>query len=69
MNDKLMKAYTRFHERFGYTPNYPEEINFNQDEYAELLDKSVNDNFDYTIEKYGTDPKYGTKPHNGVYIN
>lgn len=69
MNEKLKKSYARFHEHFGYTSNYPNEIDFNQDEYANLLDKCVADNFDYTIKKYGTDPTYGTKPHDGVYVD
>jgi len=69
MNEKLKKAYSNFYEHFGYTPNYPNEIDFNQDEYAEFLDKCVTSNFDYTIEKYGTDPAYGAVPHNGIYID
>ena len=32
-------------------------MDFDQEEYAELLLKCVEDNFDYTIEKYGTKPK------------
>ena len=69
MNKKLKKSYSLFHKHFGYTPKYPNEIDFDQDEYADLLDKCVNDNFDYTIEKYGTDPTYGTQPHDGIYID
>ena len=69
MNEKLRISFSRFHEYFGYTANYPDEIDFDQDEYAELLDKCVDEKFDYTIEKYGTDPTYGTKPHSGVYID
>ena len=45
MNKKLKKSYSQFHEYFGYTPNYPNEIDFNQDEYADLMDKCVTDNF------------------------
>lgn len=69
MNKKLKKSFLSFYEHFGYTPKYPNEIDFDQDEYADLLDKCVNDDFDYTIEKYGTDPTYGTEPHDGIYID
>lgn len=39
---------------FDYNPNFPPNLDFNQEEYAELLLKCIEDNFDYTIEKYGT---------------
>lgn len=32
-------------------------MDFDQDAYAEELLKCVEDNFDYTIKKYGTVPK------------
>lgn len=69
MNERLKKSYSRFLEHFGYVPNYPNEIEFNQDDYSKLLDKCIAEKFDYTIEKYGTDPTYGTKPHDGIYID
>ena len=69
MNEKLKKSYLLFFENFGYTPNYPNEIDFDQDDYSELLAKCVAENVDYTIKKYGTDPTYGTKPHDGIYID
>ena len=69
MNKKLKKSFSKLHEKFGYIPNFPNEIDFDQNEYAELLDKCVVDNFDYTIEKYGTNPTYGTESHDGVYID
>ena len=64
-----MSSLERFIHKFGYIPNHPQELFFNENEYADLLDKCVNDNFDYTIEKYGTDPTYGTQPHDGIYID
>ena len=41
----------------------PNEIDFDQSKYADDLLKSVADNYDYTIEKYGTQvPKKYPKP-------
>ena len=48
------KAIRAFCERFHYTPNHPNELDFNVQEYAKLLEKCIADGFDYTIEKYGT---------------
>lgn len=58
-----------FLSHFGYLPNTPHEINFDEKGYGEILQKCVKDNFDYTIELYGTDPKYGAKKHSGVFID
>lgn len=69
MNKRLSKSYSNFFEYFGYTPNYPYMVDFNQNEYAELLDRCIEDDFDYTIERYGTNPVRGTEPHEGVYID
>lgn len=69
MNEHLSKIYLSFLEHFGYCPNFPDEIFFDEDEYADLLEKCVQDNFDYTIELYGTDPEYGTQPNDGIYID
>lgn len=44
----------QFVDHFNYSPEFPPNIDFNQEEYAELLLKSIKDNRDYTIEKYGT---------------
>lgn len=56
MNKKLRKIYEKFIEEFGYAPEFPMEINFNQEEYGNILAKCIEDKFDYTIEKYGTIP-------------
>ena len=69
MDKKLKIVHLAFLKHFGYPPKFPNEINFNQNEYADLLQKCMDDNFDYTIEKYGTNSNFGTKPHNGVYID
>ncbi|MCD7839177.1 MAG: hypothetical protein LUG46_00970 [Erysipelotrichaceae bacterium] len=55
-NKRLSKAISNFNLTFNYFPKYPDNINFNQVEFAKELEKCVNDNFDYTIEKYGTIP-------------
>ena len=57
MNKKLSDAHTAFTMHFGYCPEFPPNINFDQDEYAEELLKCVKDDFDYTIDKYGTVPR------------
>ncbi|MGN1344197.1 MAG: hypothetical protein ACI4U3_06425 [Traorella sp.] len=56
MKKKLEKAMSNFYHYFRYFPELPPRIDFDQDAYADLLDKCVNDKFDYTIEKYGTVP-------------
>jgi hypothetical protein len=54
---KMQKAMSMFLDKFDYLPNYPNEVFFNEDEYADFLLKCIEDNFDYTIEKYGTIPQ------------
>ncbi len=56
MKEKLKKIYKAFITHFGYAPNFPNNLDFDQNEYAEFLQKCIKDNFDYTIEKYGTKP-------------
>ena len=57
MTKKFEESLSRFFECFLYYPNLPSEIEFDQVVYAKLLDKCVEDNFDYTIDKYGTKPE------------
>lgn len=54
MIKKLKDARMKFVEHFNYCPNFPPNMDFDQEEYAELLLKCVENDFDYTIEKYGT---------------
>lgn len=54
MIKKLQEAHMQFVLHFDYNPNFPPDLDFNQEKYAELLLKCIEDNFDYTIEKYGT---------------
>ncbi len=56
MNKELSQAMYNFICAFDYYPKYPREIGFDQIAYAKELEKCVEDNFDYTIEKYGTIP-------------
>ncbi|MCD7893807.1 MAG: hypothetical protein LUG60_08920 [Erysipelotrichaceae bacterium] len=53
---RLDIALYNFINTFEYYPDYPSKVGFNQIEYAKELEKCVIDNFDYTIEKYGTIP-------------
>lgn len=56
MKRKLKKIHKAFITHFGYAPNFPNNLDFDQNEYADFLQKCIDDNFDYTIEKYGTEP-------------
>lgn len=47
-------AMDRFHAHFHYMPNYPNDIDFDAVAYADVLDKCIKDDVDYTIKKYGT---------------
>lgn len=59
----------RFIRHFHYLPNYPNNADYDIEEYDQLLGKCVDDDFDYTIELYGTDPTYGTQPWDGICID
>ena len=54
MIKKLKKAHLQFVMHFDYCPSFLPNLDFNQEEYADLLLKCIEDDFDYTIEKYGT---------------
>lgn len=54
MIKKMKNARMKFVDHFCYSPNFPPDLFFDQEEYADLLLKCIEDNFDYTIEKYGT---------------
>ena len=69
MRKKLDLAYNKFWKHFKYGPEFPQNMDFDQDEYAELLLKCIEDDFDYTIELYGTIPRPfdETKEYNPDY--
>lgn len=50
----------RFNKHFGYDCQIPRfaEIESEKDfkDFSDVVDKCITDNFDYTIEKYGTVP-------------
>ncbi len=54
MIKKLREAHEKFYMHFNYSPELPPDVDFDQDVYADELLKCVEDDFDYTIEKYGT---------------
>ncbi len=56
MSEELALARLKFSRVFDYYPQFPPMIDFDQKEYARELEKCIEDNFDYTIEKYGTIP-------------
>ena len=51
---------SKFLYAFGYIPKVPFEVRMEDEkasnEYCKVLQKSIDDKFDYTIEKYGTKP-------------
>ena len=70
MIKKLKKAHLLFVMHFDYCPNFPPNLDFNQEEYAELLLKCIEDDFDYTIEKYGTVvPKTSSLRNSRYFLN
>lgn len=55
--DKTYEAMKAFSDHFLYLPKYPnDEEKDESEEYNDVLYKSIKDNFDYTVEKYGTTP-------------
>lgn len=54
--ERYQVACSDFFDHFGYFPHDPVYLDDLNNEWADILEKSVKDNFDYTIEKYGTVP-------------
>ena len=54
MIKKLKDARIKLVNHFKDAPEFSTDLYFDQEEYAELLLKCIEDDFDYTIEKYGT---------------
>ena len=54
MKKRCSEAYKKITRHFGYCAAFPKNLDFDQDEYADELLKCIEDDFDYTIEKYGT---------------
>ncbi|MGN0480341.1 MAG: hypothetical protein ACI4EV_02085 [Lachnospiraceae bacterium] len=54
LEKEWIDAFDRFYDAFNYAPNLPSEVDFDVNEYVSVLDKCIEDKFDYTIEKYGT---------------
>lgn len=50
----------KFTEHFGYVCSYPPKADiFSESDYIEFVNKSIEDNFDYIIEKCDTKPMLG----------
>ncbi len=56
MKEKNKDVLLEFIKHFHYIPETPNEIDFDEKEYETLLLKCIEDDLDYTIEKYGTIP-------------
>ncbi|MBQ8567966.1 MAG: hypothetical protein IJ446_01975 [Oscillospiraceae bacterium] len=54
--ERYQVACSAFYDHFKYFPADPQYLDDLNNEWADTLEKSVNDDFDYTIEKYGTIP-------------
>lgn len=54
--ERYQIACSAFIHHFGYCPHDPVYLDDLNNEWADVLEKSVKDDFDYTIEKYGTVP-------------
>lgn len=63
ISKRCRKAMRDFIFHFGYNPGLPEKLDFDEDVYSEHLEKSVTDDFDYTIELYGTMPRVNGDPN------
>lgn len=52
---------SKFIDKFDYFPEAPFDVVMEDskasEEYCKVLQKCINDNFDYTIELYGTIPR------------
>lgn len=73
MTKKCLKIKNEFHKKFGYYPEVPFDVIMEEpkvsDEFCKILEKSIKTGIDETVEKYGTDPTYGTEPFKGIYID
>lgn len=73
MIKKCLKVYNMFFDKFDYFPEAPGEVIMEEpdasEEFYEVVKRSIETGIDETIEKYGTDPNYGTRPFNGIYID
>lgn len=62
-----------FYEKFGYFANVPFDVIMEDKQasknFCEVLNESIKTGVDKTINKYSTDPNYGTKKFNGIYID
>ncbi len=56
----------KFAHHFGYPCPTPRDARIDSEEdfkeFSDLIDKCIADNFDYTIEKYGTVPAHKYDP-------
>ncbi len=73
MTKEALTVFNNFFYLFGYFSAIPEKVFFEDEaatkEFCEVLQRSIDTGVDETIEKYGTDPTYGTMPHSGVFID
>lgn len=66
MSQKLKKAMWAFSDAFGYFPNTPAEVDFDDRVYIDLLERSIRDKVDYTADFPGLSPDEKierAKPH------
>lgn len=58
MRKKCKEISRKFFKKFDYFPKFPFEVITEEpeasEEYCQVIQKCLDDNFDYTIERYGT---------------
>lgn len=73
MKKECVDVYFEFHRKFGYYPEVPFNVILEDKDdskkFFKIIKKSINSGIDETIKEYGTDPTYGTKPFEGIYID
>ena len=73
MLKKCHKANNQFFDKFEYFPEVPFEVIIGEpkasEEYCRVLQKCIDDNFDYTIELYGTPAEGHSWEVPDVYID
>ena len=53
----LWAAYSAFFKAFNYFPNMPNEVNYGDEAYTDILERSIRDKVDYTTVFPGETPE------------
>ncbi len=73
MIKKCTEIHHAFLDKFNYFPKVPWEVIVEErrasEEFYEVVKHSIETGIDKTIEKYGTDPTYGTMPFRRIRMD